>query len=429
MGKITLAPFLALAGSLIEKVAGGGLNEPFRVYLATNLHVAAVLKNQQDYDPYKNSDTSADWTTAFRIGKYTHVRDFVEPSQVKLPNNAQAFVNVQTTVIPKTAFTAHDFVNYTLPKDKKKQNDTENKKKQPKDGENDKQKEQAETQPFEWIQQKDADDKKESNTANTSDSLAYADFAVLELTLFLDNPVDKKVFDHFIQPAIKTYEQLGNSLKLFAKPTLTELKNHRYYLSGYPFLENKVNVLSINQIKKDTSTETTINGQTVQQSNHEQPLIVRSTIAKPTLIRNQGDDFNGSNWVWNYDNSRVFRFEQTFQSRNYQQYGKGFVLDNAGFTSGASGALVLNDKHQITGIYFASTSNTTTAWGVAQLLRWKANGHNNDGTNTVAYDLIFGNKDTKKYYAQFAKQHKTHLFEQIKQSNDQQFTFVKNQKS
>ncbi|AMF84722.1 hypothetical protein BIX54_03345 [Mycoplasmoides pneumoniae] len=104
-------------------------------------------------------------------------------------------------------------------------------------------------------------------------------------------------------------------------------------------------------------------------------------------------------------------------------------MDNAGFTSGASGALVLNDKHQITGIYFASTSNTTTAWGVAQLLRWKANGHNNDGTNTVAYDLIFGNKDTKKYYAQFAKQHKTHLFEQIKQSNDQQFTFVKNQKS
>lgn len=70
-----------------------------------------------------------------------------------------------------------------------------------------------------------------------------------------------------------------------------------------------------------------------------------------------------------------------------------------------------------------------TVWGVAQLLRWKANGHNNDGTNTVAYDLIFGNKDTKKYYAQFAKQHKTHLFEQIKQSNDQQFTFVKNQKS
>ena len=49
--------------------------------------------------------------------------------------------------------------------------------------------------------------------------------------------------------------------------------------------------------------------------------------------------------------------------------------------------------------------------------------------NSITYDIIFGNKDTKKYYAQFAKQHKTHLFEQIKQSNDQQFTFVKNQKS
>ncbi|BFO98356.1 hypothetical protein MPTA9617_6180 [Mycoplasmoides pneumoniae] len=204
---------------MIEKVAGGGLNEPFRVYLATNLHVAAVLKNQQDYDPYKNSDTSADWTTAFRIGKYTHVRDFVEPSQVKLPNNAQAFVNVQTTVIPKTAFAARDFVDYSFPQEQK---DKEKRKQQ-------------------WV--------KNSHTKN-SDVQPFAEFAILEIPLFSKSKVDRKIFNHFIQPAIRTYKQLGDSLNIFANPTLDQLKQNRYYVLGYPFLKNKVSSLFLNQTGK-----------------------------------------------------------------------------------------------------------------------------------------------------------------------------------
>ncbi|BFO94675.1 hypothetical protein MPTA7396_6240 [Mycoplasmoides pneumoniae] len=32
---------------------------------------------------------------------------------------------------------------------------------------------------------------------------------------------------------------------------------------------------------------------------------------------------------------------------------------------------------------------------------------------SIAYDLIFGNRNTTKHYAQFAKQHHTHLYKQI----------------
>ncbi len=166
-------------------------NEPFRAYLATNLYVAASLINPQDYEAYK--DTVLGWTTTFRLGKYTNVKDFVAPHQFGLPNAVQALVRAQTTIIPKTAFAARDFVNYSFTKEQK-----------------DNQKEE-----YQWI--------KDSKTKD-SDTRSYSDFAVLEIPLFLDNPTDRKIFDHFIQPAIRTYKQLGDSLNIFANPTLDQLK-------------------------------------------------------------------------------------------------------------------------------------------------------------------------------------------------------------
>ncbi|GAB1886996.1 DUF31 family protein [Mycoplasmoides pneumoniae] len=193
-------------------------NDPFRAYLATNLQVAASLINPQDYEPYKNKD-DAGWTTTFRLGKYTKVSDFVSPNQFGLPNAAQALVNVQTSVIPKTAFAARDFVDYSFPQEQK---DKEKRKQQ-------------------WV--------KNSHTKN-SDVQPFAEFAILEIPLFSKSKVDRKIFNHFIQPAIRTYKQLGDSLNIFANPTLDQLKQNRYYVLGYPFLKNKVSSLFLNQAGK-----------------------------------------------------------------------------------------------------------------------------------------------------------------------------------
>ncbi len=65
--------------------------------------------------------------------------------------------------------------------------------------------------------------------------------------------------------------------------------------------------------------------------------------------------------------------------------------------------------------------------GVIQLLRWNAK-NSSDETRSVAYDLIFGNSNTKHFYAQFAKQQKTHLYEQITKTRDPQFRFVEKAK-
>ncbi|PFH43659.1 hypothetical protein BIX77_02460 [Mycoplasmoides pneumoniae] len=46
--------------------------------------------------------------------------------------------------------------------------------------------------------------------------------------------------------------------------------------------------------------------------------------------------------------------------------------------------------------------------------------------NSITYDIIFGNKDTKNYYAQFAKKHQTHLYSQISSSNQQELKYVDN---
>ncbi|BFO93216.1 DUF31 family putative serine protease [Mycoplasmoides pneumoniae] len=311
-------------------------------------------------------------------------------TKIGLPNGAQAFVSAQTSTIPKTAFTAHDFVDYTLPQEQKG-------------------KEQKEQQ---WM--------KNSQTKDT-DVHPYADFAVLEILLFPDSSTDRKIFNHFIQPAIRAYKQLGDSLNIFANQTLDQPKHNRYYLLGYPFLRNKAASLFLNQTeqRKEHMDKTT-------QILHEKPFVVLTDPAKPTLIRNKGANFTGNTWTSNYDLSKKSGLYHEFLGKKYQIYGKSIVISDLNLSSGSSGSLLLNDRKQIVGIYFG-VDGPKDELGFSQLLRWQAK-NNDEEKDSVAYDLIFGNKNTTKYYAQFAKEHKTHLYEQIDRSNDQQFTFVKNQK-
>ncbi|ALA30751.1 DUF31 family protein [Mycoplasmoides pneumoniae] len=441
-GKNNQTEFIATYGTgwLIDWKEGGqknGKNEPFRAYIATNLHVADGLKNKKDYEPYNKETDNKEETTAFRIGKYTNAKDFVLPSKVNLANNAQVFVNVQTTVIPKTAFTARDFVNYKLSADEvtKQKKQLQELIEKAQKGEV-QEGQQTDTQAIQWQKkndsnvqiaksQSDSKDKGSQDKSQSGEGFAYADFAVLELPLFLENQNDKKVFDHFIEPAMRTYKLLGDSLNLFAKQSLDELKGNHYYLAGYPYLKNKVRSLFINQTDKTKKED----DQIVQHSNIDKPFDIRPSLMKPTLIRNKGDDFNDSTLAWDYDHSKIFQLSQTFQNQYYQQYGKGLVLTNAGFEVGASGSLVLNDKKQIAGIYFGTTYSDVDAWGVAQLLRWKAMGNQTGENSAVAYDLIFGNKDTTKYYAQFAKKNSTHFYKQIEQAKDQSLKYVQSDKT
>ncbi|ALA31854.1 DUF31 family protein [Mycoplasmoides pneumoniae] len=368
----------------------GNQYQPFRVYLATNVHVAAGLKNEADYLPYSQPDAELGWTVDFRLGKYTNVKDFVSPNEIGLPNGAQAFVSAQTSTIPKTAFTAHDFVDYTLPQEQKG-------------------KEQKEQQ---WM--------KNSQTKDT-DVHPYADFAVLEILLFPDSSTDRKIFNHFIQPAIRAYKQLGDSLNIFANQTLDQPKHNRYYLLGYPFLRERGQSLFVSQ----TGEEKEILGQKAQVPN-EDPIVSLRVPSKPTLSRNKGDDFNGSSWAWNYDHTKNFAFNRKFLGKDYQIYGKGIGINRSDLGGGASGSLVLNDKKQIAGIYFGASSSGPNEWGLAQLLRWRTRSGLNEEAISVVYDLIFGNPNTRKYYAQFAKKNNTHLYKQIVKSRSAEFRFVEN---
>ncbi len=339
----------------------------FTVYLATNLHVIQALKNREDHPPYNQFDINFVRTVDFRIGKYTDVKQFVAPSKLGLPNSTQAFVAAQPTVLPKTAFIAHDFVNYTLSKDQK----------------NKKQREQQ------W---------KVQIKPNKDEVHPYADSAVLELPLFLNNSSDRQIFDHFIQPAIRAYKQLGDSLNIFAYPTLDQFKHSHYYVLGYPYIAKKLPTLFVNQ----TGKEKTVPGETAQIPN-DQPFVSTINEEGPHLGRIKSDKFNGGTWAWNHDNIKNFPFNRQFRDKEYQMYGKGIGITNGSLSRGASGSLVLNNKRQIVAIYFASRITETQEWGLAQLLRWKPRSVLNEEKDSVAYDLIFGNSNTKKYYAQFAK--------------------------
>ncbi|MGE9739249.1 DUF31 family putative serine protease [Mycoplasmoides pneumoniae] len=163
------------------------------------------------------------------------------------------------------------------------------------------------------------------------------------------------------------------------------------------------------------------------QISHEKPAIISTNQVKPTLIRNKGDNFTGSPWALNYDLSQKFKVYLEFSGKKYRIYGQSIGISHLDLGGGSSGSLLLNDKKQIAGIYFG-VDGANNELGLAQLLRWKPETYHNDEARSVAYDLIFGNKNTTKYYAQFVKEHKTHLYEQIKQINNDEFRFVEKTK-
>ncbi|AAB95909.1 DUF31 family protein [Mycoplasmoides pneumoniae] len=175
----------------------------FTAYLATNFHVADTLKNPHDYPPYNQVDNTQDLTTSFRIGKYT------DPSLFGLYTNVKhAFVDVQLAALPKMAYAAVDFVDYRF----------DNK---------------------HW---------KSLNEICPEVGLKpYADFAVLEVPLYLNNKLDYQVWENFIKPAIATYKALGDSTNLFASTSSSDLQNDTYFALGYPLLESNIDAIHFNQ--------------------------------------------------------------------------------------------------------------------------------------------------------------------------------------
>ncbi len=416
--------------------------DPFLIYLATNLHVVDALRNPQDYEPYNKDSNGQDYgnrdiTHFFALGKYT------DPGLLGVETKEQsAFISIQTSAIPKTAYTANDFVDY-----------------------------QYDSLTKQWNKKSDQKDQTQEQTVigqSWSYKPAYADFAVIEVPLFLDNVRDKQVFDYFVKPAIETYKKLGDTAQLFTEQNLKELEKETYIMLGYPVVESNIYAHILGQGKELRVTQQ-VNNQPVQKN------YVLQTITKeqhtlditreiPTLIQNKSlsGDFVGSKLLSQeeqqqehaflgnlnqgiIDFARLSNFNLQYHNREYQQYGKGLALANTNFSGGSSGTLVLNQQKQISGVYFGvlefggtNGTNRESSIGVGQILRVKddaqlqQHSHNNllsqlgSSHNSITYDIIFGNKDTKNYYAQFAKKHQTHLYSQISSSNQQELKYVDN---
>ncbi|ALA30742.1 DUF31 family putative serine protease [Mycoplasmoides pneumoniae] len=127
--------------------------------------------------------------------------------------------------------------------------------------------------------------------------------------------------------------------------------------------------------------------------------------------------------------AQYYQLDEKFNQQTYEQYGKGLALNDLYIRRGASGSLVFNQDQQISGIFFAVASHSDPKPGektLVQLLRLPVDESTTATVkdNCVPYDLIFGNRNTTHYYTQFAKQHHTHLYEQIQQSNDQLIKFI-----
>ncbi|ADK87261.1 DUF31 family putative serine protease [Mycoplasmoides pneumoniae] len=94
-------------------------NQPnkFTAYIATNLHVADNLRNVNDYEFFNQFDYFDDPTESFTLGK------FVDGNEIKqiVPDamHEPSLVRIETSKLPKTAYTATLFINdlgeYRLP--------------------------------------------------------------------------------------------------------------------------------------------------------------------------------------------------------------------------------------------------------------------------------------------------------------------------
>ncbi|AAB95898.1 DUF31 family protein [Mycoplasmoides pneumoniae] len=366
----------------------------FTAYLATNLHVADSLRNKDDYKPYNKDGNQkeflpGDITTEFSLGKYIDAQTVqkLTPEYQNLKHlnnrNSDALVSIQTSKLPKTAYTATDFIKTAQYK-------------------------------YNHIV---------SNTVYELDlfqnAVSYADFAVLELELNLANNRDQQIFDSFINPAVTAYEKLGNSLGLFSNLQLDQYVDDTHYLLGYPLLK-----------REKTSYWN------LPQKGYSSPLYENSNKEVSRITRNirKDDEIPGSRLVQNQINylpfaqndpkgvmdfSKYLNYVFNYHEKQYQHHGYGLLLEDTDFPGGSSGSPLFNQNKQINSIYFAALPSKS--YGVSQILRATQN-----KDKSKNYDLIFGDSNTKKYYAQFAKEHKTHLYHQILQSNDEQFRFVEN---
>lgn len=374
-------------------------NDPFKVYLATNLHVIDALRNNNDYEPYnKDSNSQAfngeEITRFFSIGKYTYPSIFSELNFIS--NAREAFVSIQTSTIPKTAYAAVNFV---------------------------------ETQ---------GEDESYTDSLSTDNKRdIYADFAVIEIPLFLTNHRDYQVFNEFIKPAIETYKQLGNSS--FEKKQLDQHKNDNFYMLGYPLVESSIDALILNQRRQYNNSYT--EKYTPQTLTKDQRTIDLSREV-PTLIQNKTENSTGSQLLVNQSLSstsegiiefiKLPEFKLNYHNKSYRQYGRGFALQNTNFRPGSSGTLMLNNQKQIAGIYFGVLDfgedvSLMSNIGVGQILRvpQKNNTRNRSiATNKSNYDLIFGDSNTTNFYAKFARQNNTHLYQMISNSKDTKLKYV-----
>nr|WP_308010210.1 DUF31 family protein [Mycoplasmoides pneumoniae] len=359
--------------------------DKFTAYLATNLHVANSLRNVNDYDPFKYRPSYFDLeapTESFALGKFV---DAIEVKQMALDAFSESsMVSIATSQLPKTAYTATSFIEseyYSFPY-------------------------LFNDQKYYW----DYFDYK----------IPAADFAVLELELDLNNQQDQQIKDHFIDPAIKAYKQLGDSTGLFATKPLTEYQNDTHYLLGYPVVP----------------TDHTQLWECKQGAERFSYGYFYSNMARLTKNLRQGDPNAGSKTHIEYSNELldkdsmdqgIVRFS-TFLGANinyhdydYRQQGYGLTLTDTNLPGGSSGSLVFNQDKKISSIYSAATESDSV--GYAQLLRTPRD-VNGISVVSQSYDLIFGDSNTKRYYAMFAKKQQTHLYSEILKSTDEQYRYV-----
>ena len=314
------------------------LSEPFYLYLATNLHIAVALSNPKDYAPFNKASIGNSLTTVFCLGKY------INPQLFKLRTDvSNAFVSIQTSTIPKTAFVARDFVP-------------------------------LQNRGSQWVAPVRAS---EDDPALAK---SYLDFAIIEVPLFLHNQMDKQIYDHFMRPAINTYERLGNSVGIFAYQPMASFKRDSYFALGYPQVESNIAALNLNQTEvKPTRPED------VAQVTFKEPWSVDHHREIPTLTTNQlttikTKHFSGSKLSWPFDHTKSFKIKNKWLGQNYQMYGHGLGIDQVNLRKGTSSSLVINQKRQIVGIYFATViTNPKKAVrndvGLVQMLRFQGEGN------------------------------------------------------
>ncbi|AGC04025.1 DUF31 family protein [Mycoplasmoides pneumoniae] len=411
----------------------------FTAYIATNLHVADGLKNDQDYAPYNKDGWGQPYpyqqkTQSFLLGKYTKPNVQLVKTNYEKPEDAvieqklkeDSLLFIQTSTLPKTAYAAIDPVNFSY-------NPTR-------------------TNGF-WTAGK-------YNVYNGGNSIGnYADFAVIEVPLVLSNPNDAKIYQEWIRPATQAYKYLGDVEGLFAKKGYRSYIQDFYHLLGYPVTKNTksefilgqsqgtVNHMSFSNDESNT-TNTITKASLTQQPHKEQSAYVVRESGLPTLTMNV-DKYTGAKGTHlvNVDQitdlslgdglidfGGLSRFILQYHNVNYKQFGYGTILWDTNFAGGSSGSAIFNQNKQINSIYFGALVNVTTdrnenvGLGLGQILR-APNTFNSSHEVPYSYDLIFGDVNTTNFYAQFAKKHNTHMWSKIQSTQNGEIGFHKNSKT